>query len=56
MYKKFESVDHDAVSWIKLILKEVRGMNIKEAASLAGVSVRTLHHYDEIGLISWSRP
>ncbi|OMP68049.1 MerR family transcriptional regulator [Domibacillus epiphyticus] len=27
-------------------------MKIKEAADLAGISVRTLHHYDEIGLLT----
>src|SRR5690606_8066554 len=26
-------------------------MKIKEVAELAGVSVRTLHHYDELGLL-----
>ncbi|SFE17331.1 DNA-binding transcriptional regulator, MerR family [Lentibacillus persicus] len=26
-------------------------MKVKEAAELAGISVRTLHHYDEIGLL-----
>ena len=26
-------------------------MNIKEAAKLAGISVRTLHQYDKIGLL-----
>ncbi|MEN8698183.1 MerR family transcriptional regulator [Bacillus infantis] len=26
-------------------------MKVKEAAGLAGISVRTLHHYDEIGLL-----
>ncbi len=26
-------------------------MNIKEVAQLAGISVRTLHHYDKIGLL-----
>lgn len=26
-------------------------MNIREVASLAGISVRTLHHYDRIGLL-----
>ncbi len=26
-------------------------MHIKQAAELAGVSIRTLHHYDEIGLL-----
>ncbi|WJY27275.1 MerR family transcriptional regulator [Sporosarcina trichiuri] len=30
-------------------------MHIKQAAELAGVSVRTLHHYDEIGLLSPDR-
>ena len=28
------------------------GMSIGEAAALAGVTVRTLHHYDRIGLLS----
>lgn len=27
-------------------------MKVKEVAELAGISVRTLHHYDEIGLLS----
>lgn len=27
-------------------------MKVKEIAELAGISVRTLHHYDEIGLLS----
>lgn len=26
-------------------------MRVKELAELAGISVRTLHHYDEIGLL-----
>lgn len=26
-------------------------MNVKEAAELAGISIRTLHHYDDIGLL-----
>src|SRR5690625_3888130 len=26
-------------------------MKVKEVADLAGISVRTLHHYDEIGLL-----
>ncbi len=30
-------------------------MKIKEAAALTGVSIRTLHHYDDIGLISPER-
>src|SRR3954468_23125044 len=28
------------------------GMSVGEAAALAGVTVRTLHHYDRIGLLS----
>lgn len=30
-------------------------MKIKELAALSGITVRTLHHYDEIGLLSPSR-
>ena len=26
-------------------------MRVKEVADLVGISVRTLHHYDEIGLL-----
>ena len=26
-------------------------MKVKEVADLVGISVRTLHHYDEIGLL-----
>ena len=28
------------------------GLTVGEVASLASVSVRTLHHYDDIGLLS----
>ncbi|MFD1706831.1 MerR family DNA-binding transcriptional regulator [Siminovitchia sediminis] len=27
-------------------------MKVKEVAELVGVSIRTLHHYDQIGLLS----
>lgn len=27
-------------------------MRVKEVADLVGISVRTLHHYDEIGLLT----
>lgn len=27
------------------------GMKVKEVADLVGISVRTLHYYDEIGLL-----
>lgn len=30
-------------------------MKVKEVAELTGISVRTLHHYDEIGLLSPGR-
>lgn len=30
-------------------------MNAKDVAALAGISVRTLHHYDQIGLLSPTR-
>ena len=32
-------------------MRQRRTYQIKEAAQIAGVSVRTLHHYDEIGLL-----
>lgn len=28
------------------------GMKVKEVAELIGVSIRTLHHYDQIGLLT----
>lgn len=34
---------------------EDKDMRVKEVAKLANVSVRTLHHYDEIGLLSPDR-
>lgn len=37
---------------LRLILREVKSLlKIKEVANLVGISVRTLHHYDEIGLL-----
>lgn len=32
-------------------MKGAIGLRIKEADELAGISVRTLHHYDRIGLL-----
>lgn len=32
-------------------MKEIRKYRVKEVAGIAGVSVRTLHYYDEIGLL-----
>ena len=47
-------LDPDVASGCTLVL--VRGgrnpMNVGEVAALAGVTVRTLHHYDRIGLLS----
>ena len=34
------------------IMRERRTYQVRELASLAGISVRTLHHYDEIGLLA----
>ena len=31
--------------------KEGDGMTVKEVSRIAGISVRTLHYYDEIGLL-----
>lgn len=31
---------------------ETMTMRVKEVADLVGISVRTLHHYDEIGLLT----
>lgn len=28
------------------------GLKVKEVAELVGISVRTLHHYDQIGLLT----
>lgn len=33
----------------------MRGYTVKQVAKLSGVSVRTLHHYDEIGLLTPGR-
>jgi MerR family transcriptional regulator, thiopeptide resistance regulator len=33
----------------------MNGLNVSEVARLSGVSVRTLHHYDDIGLLSPAR-
>jgi MerR family transcriptional regulator, thiopeptide resistance regulator len=33
------------------MMKSMMGLTIKKLADLAGVSVRTLHYYDEIGLL-----
>ena len=34
-----------------MFVRTRRTYQVKEAAELTGVSVRTLHHYDEIGLL-----
>ena len=48
------ALDPDATSgWTLVPVKERRNpMNVGEVAALAGVTVRTLHHYDRIGLLS----
>lgn len=44
-------LDYDVTLWFIMILRG-EDMYIKEFAKLTGVSVRTLHYYDEIGLLS----
>ncbi len=36
-------------------MSDAQGVTVGELASMAGVTVRTLHHYDEIGLVSPER-
>lgn len=45
-----KSLDSYAALWF-IIITEVMKMHIKEFAVLTSVSVRTLHYYDEIGLL-----
>ncbi len=49
--KYYNAIDSDVTSYIILHIREVTEMHIKEFAELCGVSVRTLHYYDEIGLL-----
>lgn len=32
--------------------REVQGLTVRDVAAASGVSVRTLHHYDAMGLVS----
>ena len=43
-------LDINVTSWF-ILLQEVKVYTVKQLAKLAGVSVRTLHYYDEIGLL-----
>lgn len=46
------NVDSNVTSWFMIIVEVIRmPYLIGELAELAGVSVRTLHHYDSIGLL-----
>src|SRR4028118_2091968 len=48
-----EPLDPDATSGCALVpVREGGPVNVGEVAALAGVTVRTLHHYDRIGLLS----
>ena len=51
LYNK--TIDFDVALYFILFFREVIfvKMHIKEFAKLCGVSVRTLHYYDEIGLL-----
>ncbi len=47
-------IDSNVASYFIVCIKgEIHmTMKVKEVASLVGISVRTLHHYDEIGLLT----
>lgn len=47
-------LDSDATSWciLRSMTKQATSYSVRELARLAGVSVRTLHHYDQIGLLT----
>lgn len=47
-------IDSNVASYFIVCIKgEIRmTMRVKEVANLVGISVRTLHHYDEIGLLT----
>ena len=48
----FGMLDSDAASGCMIALREgMRMYSVKEAAQRTGVSIRTLHHYDRIGLL-----
>ena len=44
------TLDINVTSWF-ILLHEVKMYTVKQLSKLAGVSVRTLHYYDEIGLL-----
>lgn len=46
-------IDSNVASYFIVCIKgEIHmAMKVKEVANLVGISVRTLHHYDEIGLL-----
>ena len=49
-------LDYYAALWFMLIYaKEVRGVNAKEVSKMTGVSVRALHHYDAMSILSPGR-
>lgn len=47
-------IDSNVASYFIVCIKgEIQmTMRVKEVADLVGISVRTLHHYDEIGLLT----
>lgn len=46
-----KTLDSHVTLWFIINISGVDGMHIKEFAKLTGVSIRTLHYYDEIGLL-----
>jgi hypothetical protein len=50
-YPRVEGVDPDVRSWSTVASEAEMSYTVGQLAALAGVTVRTLHHYDRIGLL-----
>lgn len=51
--KKQKTLDTHVTSWFTIHLseEETQMKTVHEVSNLSGISVRTLHHYDSIGLL-----